>query len=49
MISEIGDITRFSNPKKLASWVGLTPSLYQSGNTSRTGSRITKQGNNRIR
>lgn len=30
LISEIGDITRFSNPKKLVSWVGLTPSLYQS-------------------
>lgn len=38
LISEIGDITtRFSNPKKLVSWVGLTPSLYQSGNISRTG------------
>jgi transposase len=48
LISEIGDITRFSNPKKLVSWVGLTPSLYQSGNISRTG-RITKQGNSRIR
>jgi transposase len=48
LISEIRDITRFSNPKKLVSWVGLTPSLYQSGNISRTG-RITKQGNSRIR
>ncbi len=32
----------------MVSWVGLTPSLYQSGNISRTG-RITKQGNSRIR
>jgi transposase len=48
LISEIGDITRFSNPKKLVSWVGLAPSLYQSGNRSRMG-RITKQGNSRIR
>jgi transposase len=48
LISEIGDITRFSNPKKLVSWVGLAPSLYQSGNIIRTG-RITRQGNSRIR
>jgi transposase len=48
LIYEIGDITRFSNPKKLVSWVGLAPSLYQSGNRSRMG-RITKQGNSRIR
>ena len=33
LLYEIGDITRFSNPKKLVSWVGLAPSLYQSGNT----------------
>lgn len=48
LLYEIGDITRFSNPKKLVSWVGLAPSLYQSGNTRRTG-RITRQGNKRIR
>lgn len=48
LLYEIGDITRFSNPKKLVSWVGLAPSLYQSGNTMWTG-RITRQGNKRIR
>jgi transposase len=48
LLYEIGDITRFSNPKKLVSWVGLSPSLYQSGNITRTGS-ITRQGNTRIR
>jgi transposase len=48
LLYEIGDITRFSNPKKLVSWVGLSPSLYQSGNITRTGS-ITRQGNARIR
>lgn len=48
LLYEIGDITRFANPKKLVSWVGLTPSLYQSGNTSYTG-RITRRGNSRIR
>lgn len=48
ILYEIGDITRFSNPKKLVSWVGLAPSLYQSGNTSYTG-KITRRGNSRIR
>jgi transposase len=48
LLYEIGDITRFSNPKKLVSWVGLAPSQYQSGNTRWTG-RITRQGNKRIR
>ena len=48
LLHEIGDITRFSNPKKLVSWVGLAPSLYQSGNTSYNG-KITKKGNKRIR
>ncbi len=43
LLYEIGNITRFSNPKKLVSWVGLDPSLYQSGNTRWTG-RITRQG-----
>ena len=51
MLSEIDDITRFSNPKKLVSWVGLAPSLYQSGNTrlDRWTGKITRQGNKRIR
>lgn len=48
LINEIGDITRFSNPKKLVSWVGLAPSLHQSGNIRWTGN-ITRQGNSRIR
>jgi len=33
LLYEIGDITRFSNPKNLVSRVGLAPSLYQSENT----------------
>ncbi|MEM3697725.1 MAG: IS110 family transposase [Candidatus Bathyarchaeia archaeon] len=46
--SEIGDIKRFPNYKKLVSWAGLAPSLYQSGNTMRYG-RITKQGSKLLR
>ena len=48
LLYEIGDITRFSNPKKLVAWVGLAPSLHQSGNVRFNG-RITRQGNKRIR
>lgn len=48
LLYEIGDVTRFANPKKLVSWTGLAPSLHQSGNVRYTG-RITRQGNKRIR
>lgn len=43
IISAIGDVTRFSDKKKLAAYFGVVPSTYQSGDTSRNG-RITKQG-----
>jgi hypothetical protein len=35
--SEIGDIHRFASPKKLCSYTGLCPRVYQSGNTDRRG------------
>jgi transposase len=38
-----GDWQRFSSPRALFSWLGLTPSLAQSGESSRRGS-ITKTG-----
>lgn len=43
LASEIGDPKRFPNGKKMAAYLGLVPSLYQSGNTKRLG-RITKLG-----
>lgn len=42
-LSEIGDITRFPSASKLTSWLGLVPSLYQSGDTCYHG-KITKRG-----
>lgn len=42
--AEIGPVDRFPSGKKLASYLGLVPSLYQSGKTRRVG-RITKLGN----
>ncbi len=38
-----GDWQRFSSPRKLGSWLGLTPSLDQSGESATQGS-ITKTG-----
>lgn len=46
--AEIGDIRRFSCSDKLVSYAGLNPSVYQSGNTTRTG-HISKQGNKNLR
>jgi transposase len=45
--SEIGDITRFSTPEKLVSWVGLCPSVHQSGRSLHMGRM--KEGNKKIR
>jgi len=46
--SEIGDITRFPDSKKLVSWAGLAPSLHQSGSIEYHG-HITKQGSRILR
>jgi transposase len=35
--AEIGDIGRFSSPKKLTGYTGLCPRVYQSGGTDRRG------------
>jgi transposase len=43
LIATIGDVTRFPDKKKLAAYLGVVPSTYQSGDSSRNG-RITKQG-----
>jgi transposase len=40
---EIGDFRRFQRPAQLASWLGLVPSLDQSGESRRQGA-ITKTG-----
>ena len=46
--SEIGDISRFSNAKKLCSYAGLIPSTYASAEKVRHG-RITKRGSKWLR
>lgn len=44
LLSCIDDIRRFQSGKALSSYLGLVPSVYQSGAVERTGS-ITKRGN----
>ena len=41
--AEIGDISRFPGPDKLAGYSGLCPRVYQSGDSDRRGS-LSKQG-----
>jgi transposase len=47
-IAEVGDLTRFDTPRKLMSYLGLTPSEYSSGAHRRQGG-ITKAGNGHAR
>jgi len=48
ILSEIGDITRFSSPDKLCAWAGLTPSEHSSADNVRRG-HISKQGSRWLR
>ena len=45
---EVGEIERFPNPKKFASYTGLVPSTYSSGKRITHG-RLTKEGNKWLR
>ncbi|MER9638778.1 IS110 family transposase [Mesorhizobium sp. M0228] len=45
----IGDIRRFSDPQKLVAYLGLNPSVRQSGEGPAYHGRITKQGRGHAR
>lgn len=47
-VAEIGDFSRFKNPKELMAYLGLVPSEHSSGNTIRRGG-INKTGNSHAR
>jgi transposase len=47
-VAEIGDVTRFPNPRRLCSWAGLTPRLRESDTKTYRGG-ITKQGSALVR
>jgi transposase len=48
LLAEIGDFRRFSHPRELMSYLGLTPSEYSSGEQQHRG-HITKTGNRHAR
>jgi transposase len=47
ILAEIGDAKRFENGKKIASWAGLCPSVYQTADKNLTGK--IKQGSKNLR
>lgn len=48
VVAEIGDMSRFKNPKELMAYLGLVPSEHSSGKAVRRGP-ITKTGNSHVR
>ncbi len=48
LVAELGDITRFTNPRQLMAYLGLVPSEHSSGSKRRQGG-ITKAGNGAAR
>lgn len=47
-LTELGDLKRFAKPRQLMAYLGLVPSVHQSGDSRRGGS-ITKAGNSHLR
>lgn len=48
LVAEVGDLTRFDNPRQLMAYLGLAPSEHSSGQSVRRGG-ITKAGNGEAR
>jgi transposase len=48
LIAELGDLSRFTNPRQLMAYLGLVPSEHSSGASVRRGG-ITKAGNGAVR
>jgi transposase len=48
LVAELGDLTRFANPRHLMAYLGLVPSEYSSGTSVRRGG-LTKAGNGAAR
>ena len=49
LLAFVGDVHRFSDAKALAAFVGLNPTVHQSGSSVRGKSRLSKKGNATIR
>ncbi len=48
MVAEVGDLTRFDNPRRLMAYLGLVPSEHSSGGRWHLGA-ITNAGNSHVR
>ena len=48
-LAEIGDITRFESPDKLAAFAGIDPSVKQSGEFNGTRNKMSKRGSPYLR
>jgi transposase len=48
LVAELGDLTRFDNPRELMKFLGLIPSEYSTGERRRQGA-VTKAGNSHAR
>jgi len=48
VLAELGDLTRFQNPRELMGYLGLVPSENSTGDRVKRGG-ITKAGNGRAR
>jgi transposase len=48
-LTEIGDMSRFKNRKQVGSYLGLTPSCHESGESGDRKGHITHQGPQRLR
>lgn len=49
ILGEIGDISRFPEPKKLVAFVGVDPSVKQSGEFTGTQNKMSKRGSPHLR
>jgi transposase len=48
-LTELGDLSRFSNRRQLAAYLGLIPSSSESGDRNDCKGHITRQGSGRVR
>jgi transposase len=48
VFSEVGDVSHFRGEKEFASWMGLAPSVHQSGESTHYG-KIKREGNKHVR
>lgn len=48
-LTEMGDLSRFSNRREIAAYIGVCPASYESGNADDRKGHITRQGPGRVR